>query len=112
MHTTYVADVLPGLVMVAAGAGLGFVSITNAANPIANKPILEWFPSFGPMQFAVGGAFGHTACGATSPSAWPGPPPPPLAGPDPFVPCTSRPAAERDTALLESETPGSGVFPG
>ncbi|MFR9794881.1 hypothetical protein ACL02U_03110 [Streptomyces sp. MS06] len=30
-------------------------------NPLANKPILEWFPSFGPMQFAVGGAFGNTA---------------------------------------------------
>jgi hypothetical protein len=30
-------------------------------NPVAGKPILEWFPSFGPMQFAVGGAFGHTA---------------------------------------------------
>ena len=30
-------------------------------NPLANKPILEWFPSFGPMQFAVGGAFAHTA---------------------------------------------------
>ncbi|MEU6280192.1 hypothetical protein [Streptomyces sp. NPDC047028] len=30
-------------------------------NPLANKPVLQWFPSFGPMQFAVGGAFGHTA---------------------------------------------------
>jgi hypothetical protein len=30
-------------------------------NPLANKPILEWFPSFGPMQFAVGGSLGHTA---------------------------------------------------
>jgi ABC-2 type transport system permease protein len=30
-------------------------------NPIANKPVLQWFPSFGPMQFAVGGAFGHTS---------------------------------------------------
>ncbi|MCX4885685.1 MULTISPECIES: hypothetical protein [unclassified Streptomyces] len=30
-------------------------------NPLANKPVLEWFPSFGPMQFAVGGSFGHTA---------------------------------------------------
>ena len=30
-------------------------------NPLANKPILEWFPSFGPMQFAAGGAFGHAA---------------------------------------------------
>jgi ABC-2 type transport system permease protein len=29
-------------------------------NPIANKPVLEWFPSFGPMQFAAGGAFGDT----------------------------------------------------
>jgi ABC-2 type transport system permease protein len=30
-------------------------------NPLANKPVLQWFPSFGPMQFAVGGAFGQTA---------------------------------------------------
>jgi ABC-2 type transport system permease protein len=32
-------------------------------NPLANKPILEWFPSFGPMQFAVGGSLGHTVLG-------------------------------------------------
>ncbi|MCI3238867.1 MULTISPECIES: hypothetical protein [Streptomyces] len=30
-------------------------------NPLANKPVLQCFPSFGPMQFAVGGSFGHTA---------------------------------------------------
>ncbi len=30
-------------------------------NPLANKPALQWFPSFGPMQFAVGGSLGHTA---------------------------------------------------
>ena len=30
-------------------------------NPLANKPVLEWFPSFGPTQFAVVGAFSHTA---------------------------------------------------
>jgi hypothetical protein len=30
-------------------------------NPLANKPLLEWFPSFGPMQFAVAGSFAHTA---------------------------------------------------
>jgi ABC-2 type transport system permease protein len=29
-------------------------------NPVANRPLLEYFPSFGPMQFASGGAFGHT----------------------------------------------------
>jgi ABC-2 type transport system permease protein len=28
-------------------------------NPLANKPVLQYFPSFGPMQFAVGGVFGH-----------------------------------------------------
>jgi EmrB/QacA subfamily drug resistance transporter len=31
VHGTYLAGILPGLVMVAAGAGLGFVSIINAA---------------------------------------------------------------------------------
>ncbi|TQK52396.1 hypothetical protein FBY35_2829 [Streptomyces sp. SLBN-118] len=30
-------------------------------NPLANKPVLQWFPSFGPMQFAAGGSFGDTA---------------------------------------------------
>jgi hypothetical protein len=30
-------------------------------NPLANNPVLEWFPSFGPTQFAVGGSLGHTA---------------------------------------------------
>lgn len=34
---------------------------TPLGNPLANKPALEWFPSFGPMQFAVGGSLGHTA---------------------------------------------------
>jgi ABC-2 type transport system permease protein len=29
-------------------------------NPVANKPLLQDFPSFGPMQFASGGAFGNT----------------------------------------------------
>ncbi|MFE0819656.1 hypothetical protein [Streptomyces sp. NPDC058847] len=30
-------------------------------NPLANEPILQWFPSFGPMQFAAGGAFADGA---------------------------------------------------
>ena len=30
-------------------------------NPLAGNPVLEWFPSFGPTQFAVGGSLGHTA---------------------------------------------------
>ncbi|WP_282086559.1 hypothetical protein [Streptomyces tendae] len=38
-------------------------------NPLANKPVLQGFPSFGPMQFAVGGAldgsflYGYLALG-------------------------------------------------
>jgi ABC-2 type transport system permease protein len=28
-------------------------------NPLANKPILEFFPSYGPTQFAVAGGFDH-----------------------------------------------------
>jgi ABC-2 type transport system permease protein len=30
-------------------------------NPLAGKPILEWFPSFGPTQFAVAASLGRTA---------------------------------------------------
>ncbi|MEV2255541.1 hypothetical protein AB0I94_34095 [Streptomyces sp. NPDC050147] len=29
-------------------------------NPAANKPALQYFPSFGPMQFSVGGSLGDT----------------------------------------------------
>ncbi|QDQ14804.1 ABC transporter permease [Streptomyces spectabilis] len=29
-------------------------------NPAANKPVLQYFPSFGPMQFSAGGALGDT----------------------------------------------------
>jgi hypothetical protein len=43
-------------------AGLMDTFLQNPlGNPLANNQILEWFPSFGPMQFAVGGAFGHQA---------------------------------------------------
>jgi len=28
-------------------------------NPLANKPMLEFFPSYGPTQFAAAGAFHH-----------------------------------------------------
>jgi ABC-2 type transport system permease protein len=30
-------------------------------NPLANKPVLAFFPSYGPTQFAVAGAFHHQA---------------------------------------------------
>ena len=46
-------------------------------NPLASKPVLQWFPSFGPAQFAVAGAFGHTALRdyLTLGLAWPAPSP-------------------------------------
>ncbi len=30
-------------------------------NPLANRPMLEFFPSYGPTQFAAAGAFHHQA---------------------------------------------------
>ena len=30
-------------------------------NPLAGQPVRQWFPSFGPTQFAVAGSLGHTA---------------------------------------------------
>jgi hypothetical protein len=30
-------------------------------NPLANKPLLEFFPSYAPTQFAAAGAFHHQA---------------------------------------------------
>jgi ABC-2 type transport system permease protein len=52
---------LEGFFLIIMGSLLDTFLQNPLGNPIANKPILEWFPSFGPMQFAVGAAFGHTA---------------------------------------------------
>jgi len=52
---------LEGFFLIIMGSLLDTFLQNPLGNPVANKPILEWFPSFGPMQFAVGGAFGHTA---------------------------------------------------
>ena len=40
-------------------------------NPLASKPVLQWFPSFGPTKFAFAGAFGHRP--ARLPNPRPGP---------------------------------------
>ncbi len=46
------------------GTGLMDTFLQNPlGNPLAGKPVLEWFPSFGPTQFAVGGSFGQTGAG-------------------------------------------------
>jgi ABC-2 type transport system permease protein len=50
---------LEGFFLIIMGSLMDTFLQNPLGNPIANKPILEWFPSFGPMQFAAGGAFGH-----------------------------------------------------
>lgn len=37
-------------------------------NPLGNKPVLKYFPSYGPTQIAVGGGFTHTLTGYGMPS--------------------------------------------
>ena len=51
---------LEGFFLIIMGSLMDTFLQNPLGNPIANKPILEWFPSFGPMQFAAGGAYGHT----------------------------------------------------
>ena len=52
---------LEGFFLIIMGSLMDTFLQNPLGNPVANKPILEWFPSFGPMQFAAGGAFGRTA---------------------------------------------------
>ena len=52
---------LEGFFLIVMGGLMDTFLQNPLGNPLANNPVLEWFPSFGPMQFAVGGAFGHRA---------------------------------------------------
>jgi hypothetical protein len=52
---------LEGFFLIIMGALMDTFLQNPLGNPLANKPVLQWFPSFGPMQFAVGGSFGDTA---------------------------------------------------
>ena len=52
---------LEGFFLIVMGGLMDTFLQNPLGNPLANKPILEWFPSFGPMQFAVSGAFAHQA---------------------------------------------------
>jgi AcrR family transcriptional regulator len=52
---------LEGFFLIIMGSLMDTFLQNPLGNPLANKPVLEWFPSFGPTQFAVAGAFGHTA---------------------------------------------------
>ncbi|MEV3933670.1 hypothetical protein [Streptomyces sp. NPDC053728] len=52
---------LEGFFLIVMGGLMDTFLQNPLGNPLANKPVLQWFPSFGPMQFSVGGSFGHTA---------------------------------------------------
>lgn len=52
---------LEGFFLIVMGGLMDTFLQNPLGNPLAGKPVLEWFPSFGPMQFAVGGAFAHHA---------------------------------------------------
>ncbi|HEX5296463.1 MAG TPA: hypothetical protein VFW50_05705 [Streptosporangiaceae bacterium] len=52
---------LEGFFLIIMGGLMDTFRQNPLGNPLANKPVLEWFPSFGPTQFAVGGSLGRTA---------------------------------------------------
>ena len=51
---------LEGFFLIIMGSLMDTFLQNPVGNPVANKPALEYFPSFGPMQFATSGAFTHT----------------------------------------------------
>lgn len=60
---------LEGFFLIIMGSLMDTFLQNPLGNPLANKPILEWFPSFGPTQFAVSRSlaratlWGHLALG-------------------------------------------------
>jgi ABC-2 type transport system permease protein len=50
---------LEGFFLIIMGSLLDTFLQNPLGNPLANKPILSYFPSFGPMQYATGGSFSH-----------------------------------------------------
>ena len=51
---------LEGFFLIIMGSLMDTFLQNPLGNPLAGNPVLEWFPSFGPTQFAVGGSLGHT----------------------------------------------------
>ena len=52
---------LEGFFLIIMGGLIDTFLQNPVGNPVANRPVLEFFPSFGPMQFSSGVAFGDTA---------------------------------------------------
>jgi ABC-2 type transport system permease protein len=51
---------LEGFFLIIMGSMMDTFLQNPVGNPVANKPALKFFPSFGPMQFATAGSFPHT----------------------------------------------------
>jgi hypothetical protein len=51
---------LEGFFLIIMGGLIDTFLQNPVGNPVANRPVLEYFPSFGPMQFSSGVAFGGT----------------------------------------------------
>lgn len=54
-----VTSELPGFFLIIMVSLLDTLFQIPVENPVANKPFLAYFPSFGPVQVAVSGGFGH-----------------------------------------------------
>jgi ABC-2 type transport system permease protein len=54
-----VASDLEGFFLIIMGGLMDTFLQNPLGNPLANKPLLEWFPSFGPTQFAIGASLGR-----------------------------------------------------
>jgi ABC-2 type transport system permease protein len=52
---------LEGFFLIIMGGLIDTFLQNPVGNPVANRPALEYFPSFGPMQFSCGVAFGDSA---------------------------------------------------
>ena len=76
-----VASDLEGFFLIIMGGLMDTFLQNPLGNPLANKPLLEWFPSFGPTAVRHRRLTRATPpCGRTWPSAWPGPPRSPPSG--------------------------------
>ncbi len=51
---------LEGFFLIIMGGLMDTFLQNPVGNPLANRPVLQYFPSFGPMQFAAGRSFGGT----------------------------------------------------
>ncbi len=56
-----VKDDLEGFFLIIMGSLMDTFLQNPLGNPLANRPVLEYFPSFGPTQFAIGGSLGDAA---------------------------------------------------